>query len=41
VPRRRRLAGLDDIGVTLAAEDAIAAYERERERGGPATTTVA
>jgi 3-isopropylmalate/(R)-2-methylmalate dehydratase small subunit len=36
--RRRLLEGLDDIGVTLAAEHAIAEYERDRERSGPATT---
>jgi 3-isopropylmalate/(R)-2-methylmalate dehydratase small subunit len=39
--RRRLLEGLDDIGVTLAGEDAIARYERERERTGPVTTAVA
>jgi 3-isopropylmalate/(R)-2-methylmalate dehydratase small subunit len=32
--RRRLLAGLDDIGVTLGQEAAIAAYESERERSG-------
>jgi 3-isopropylmalate/(R)-2-methylmalate dehydratase small subunit len=36
--RRRLLEGLDDIGVTLAGEPAIAAYERDRERSGPVTT---
>jgi 3-isopropylmalate/(R)-2-methylmalate dehydratase small subunit len=36
--RRRLLEGLDDIGVTLAAEPEIAAFERERERVGPVTT---
>jgi 3-isopropylmalate/(R)-2-methylmalate dehydratase small subunit len=36
--RRRLLEGLDDIGVTLAAESEIAAFERERERAGPVTT---
>jgi 3-isopropylmalate/(R)-2-methylmalate dehydratase small subunit len=30
--RRRLLAGLDDIGVTLAEEDRITAYETQRER---------
>src|SRR3989440_11831825 len=35
--RRRLLEGLDDIGVTLASEQRIAAYERERERPGPVT----
>jgi 3-isopropylmalate/(R)-2-methylmalate dehydratase small subunit len=38
--RRRLLAGLDDVGVTLACEDEIAAYERERERSGPVTTAL-
>ena len=33
--RRRLLEGLDDIGVTLGEQDAIAVYERERERPGP------
>jgi 3-isopropylmalate/(R)-2-methylmalate dehydratase small subunit len=36
--RRRLLEGLDDIALTLQQEDAIAAYERERERSGPLTT---
>lgn len=36
--RRRLLEGLDDIALTLQSEDAIAAYERERERSGPVTT---
>jgi 3-isopropylmalate/(R)-2-methylmalate dehydratase small subunit len=36
--RRRLLEGLDDIGVTLAGEQAIAQYERGRERSGPVTT---
>src|SRR5919205_159180 len=35
--RRRLLEGLDDIALTLREEDAIAAYERERERVGPDT----
>ena len=30
--KRRLLEGLDDIGVTLQAEDAIDRYEAERER---------
>jgi 3-isopropylmalate/(R)-2-methylmalate dehydratase small subunit len=38
--RRRLLQGLDDIGVTLADEPAIAAYEREHERAGPVTTAL-
>src|SRR5918996_732892 len=36
--RRRLLEGLDDIALTLQQEDAIAAYERDRERTGPVTT---
>jgi 3-isopropylmalate/(R)-2-methylmalate dehydratase small subunit len=35
--KRRLLSGLDDIGVTLDSEDAIGAYEAERERSGPDT----
>jgi 3-isopropylmalate/(R)-2-methylmalate dehydratase small subunit len=35
--KRRLFGGLDDIGVTLQHEDAIAAYERDRERAGPVT----
>jgi 3-isopropylmalate/(R)-2-methylmalate dehydratase small subunit len=35
---RRLLEGLDDIGVTLAQEQEIDRYERERERAGPVTT---
>jgi 3-isopropylmalate/(R)-2-methylmalate dehydratase small subunit len=35
--RRRLLEGLDDIALTLQQADAIAAYERERERNGPYT----
>ena len=38
--KRRLLGGLDDIGVTLQSADAIAAYERERERAGPVTTVL-
>ena len=38
--KRRLLNGLDDIGVTLSQEDAIDAYERERERPGPVTTAL-
>jgi 3-isopropylmalate/(R)-2-methylmalate dehydratase small subunit len=37
---RRLLEGLDDIGVTLKVEDAISAYEAERERSGPVTTSL-
>ena len=33
-------AGLDDIGVTLQSADAIAAYESDRERAGPVTTSL-
>ena len=36
--KHRLLNGLDDIAATLQQEDAIAAYERERERSGPVTT---
>ena len=35
--RHRLLNGLDDIGVTLQHHDKIAAYEQDRERGGPVT----
>jgi 3-isopropylmalate/(R)-2-methylmalate dehydratase small subunit len=38
--KRRLLNGLDDIGVTLSNEEAIAAYEAERERPGPVTTAL-
>ena len=38
--KRRLLEGLDDIGVTLQQEDAIDAYERERERPGPVTLSL-
>jgi 3-isopropylmalate/(R)-2-methylmalate dehydratase small subunit len=38
--RRRLLAGLDDVGVTLGRDEEIAAYERERERPGPVTTAL-
>ncbi len=38
--RHRLLNGLDDIGVTLANEEAISRYERERERQGPVTTAL-
>jgi 3-isopropylmalate/(R)-2-methylmalate dehydratase small subunit len=38
--RRRLLGGLDDIALTLKDEDAIAAYERERERPGPLTNAL-
>jgi 3-isopropylmalate/(R)-2-methylmalate dehydratase small subunit len=38
--RHRLLNGLDEIGLTLQREDAIAAYEAERERRGPVTTAL-
>ena len=39
--KHRLLNGLDDISLTLQEqEDAIAAYERERERQGPVTTAL-
>jgi 3-isopropylmalate/(R)-2-methylmalate dehydratase small subunit len=38
--RDRLLNGLDDIGITLDAADAIDAYERDRERPGPVTTAL-
>ena len=38
--KRRLLAGLDDIGVTLTQVDAIDRYEAERERSGPLTTSL-
>jgi len=38
--RHRLLNGLDDIGLTLAQEEAISAYESERERSGPVTTSL-
>jgi 3-isopropylmalate/(R)-2-methylmalate dehydratase small subunit len=38
--KHRLLNGLDDIGLTLQQEEAIAAYESERERNGPVTTAL-
>jgi 3-isopropylmalate/(R)-2-methylmalate dehydratase small subunit len=38
--KHRLLNGLDEIGLTLQKEDAIAASERERERPGPVTTAL-
>src|SRR5688500_12110445 len=38
--RRRLLEGLDDIALTLQQDDAIAAFEAERERSGPVTTAL-
>jgi 3-isopropylmalate/(R)-2-methylmalate dehydratase small subunit len=38
--KHRLLNGLDDVSMTLQREDLIAAYEQERERVGPVTTTL-
>jgi 3-isopropylmalate/(R)-2-methylmalate dehydratase small subunit len=38
--RRRLLAGLDDVGVTLSEEQLIADFEGTRERTGPVTTAL-
>ena len=38
--KHRLLNGLDDIALTLEQGDAIAAYERERERSGPTTSAL-
>jgi 3-isopropylmalate/(R)-2-methylmalate dehydratase small subunit len=38
--KHRLLNGLDDISLTLQQVDAIDAYERERERVGPVTTSL-
>ncbi len=38
--RRRLLEGLDDIALTLQQAHDIAAYERDRERAGPVTTSL-
>ena len=38
--KERLLNGWDDIALTLAREDEIARYERDRERSGPVTTSV-
>jgi 3-isopropylmalate/(R)-2-methylmalate dehydratase small subunit len=38
--KHRLLNGLDDIGLTLAQEAQIAAYESARERPGPVTTAL-
>ena len=38
--KHRLLNGLDDIALTLQQDDAIAAYERDRERSGPVTTAL-
>ena len=39
--KHRLLHGLDEIGSTLQQEEAIVAYERDRERPGPVTTALA
>jgi 3-isopropylmalate/(R)-2-methylmalate dehydratase small subunit len=39
--KHRLLNGLDDIAQTLLQEEAIVAYERERERSGPVTNALA
>ena len=38
--KERLLHGHDDIALTLRQEDAIAAFERSRERRGPVTTAL-
>ena len=38
--KHRLLNGLDDIALTLAQDDAIAAYEADRERSGPVTSAL-
>jgi 3-isopropylmalate/(R)-2-methylmalate dehydratase small subunit len=38
--RHRLLNGLDDIALALQQSDAIAAFERDRERAGPVTTAL-
>ncbi|MGI8903279.1 MAG: 3-isopropylmalate dehydratase small subunit [Solirubrobacterales bacterium] len=38
--KHRLLGGLDDIALTLAQDEKIDAYERERERAGPVTTAL-
>ncbi len=38
--KRRLVAGLDDIGVTLQQQEAIDRFEAERERPGPVTTVL-
>ncbi len=38
--KHRLLNGLDDVSMTLQQEDAITAYEQERERVGPVTTAL-
>ena len=38
--KHRLLNGLDDIALSLQEDDAIDAYERDRERTGPVTTAL-
>jgi 3-isopropylmalate/(R)-2-methylmalate dehydratase small subunit len=38
--KHRLLNGLDDIALTLEQDDAIGAYERDRERSGPQTSAL-
>ena len=38
--KHRLLNGLDDIALTLEQDDAIGAYERDRQRSGPVTTAL-
>ena len=38
--KHRLLGGLDDIALTLAEDETIRAYERDRERSGPVTTAL-
>jgi 3-isopropylmalate/(R)-2-methylmalate dehydratase small subunit len=38
--KHRLLNGLDDVSMTLQQEDKITAYEQERERVGPVTTSL-
>ncbi len=38
--KHRLLNGLDDIALTLEQDDAIASYERDRERSGPSTSAL-
>jgi 3-isopropylmalate/(R)-2-methylmalate dehydratase small subunit len=38
--KHRLLNGLDEIAMTLQQQDAIDAYERDRERSGPVTTAL-
>ena len=38
--KHRLLNGLDDIALPLQEDDAIAAYEQERERSGPVTSAL-